>query len=262
MKENILNQKGHNMHVLILDTETTAINTPFCYDISYLIINTNTKNIEKSQCYIIKQTWNNLPLFESAYYKDRRNFYEKILQTKSAYLVKWEKAMTKLQNDIKQYNIQNIYAYNSQFDNEVINYNCNWFRCQNPLNGIPFHDIWGYASQYITSNQKYIDFCESNQYFTDTGNYKSSAEIVYRYITNDIQFNEKHMGLYDCLIESKILLYCVDLNAEWNKDYHVNKILLRNKPVIIKINDKIVYKGEYYKKYICDYTYTFKTQDI
>jgi hypothetical protein len=35
-----------------------------------------------------------------------------------------------------------------------------------------------------------------------------TAEIIYRFITNDLQFEESHTGLADVLIEKEILRFC------------------------------------------------------
>ena len=246
------------MAYMIIDTETTSLDRPFCYDIGYNIITETGETLTRAH-YVIEQVWHNLPLFESAYYKDKRPIYIQLMRQHKAIMTKYGYAMQAIKRDIEKYNVIAAYAYNSQFDDKVITFNCDWFKCLNPFDNIPIYDIWGYASQYITTTQQYKDYCEQHQFFTDTGNYKSSAEIVYRYITNDTEFIEAHMGLYDTDIEAKILLHCITLGAEWNKDYKVIKILTRPvaKPFVIKINNQILYKGNYIKKYARNDIYNF-----
>ena len=164
---------------------------------------------------------------------------------------------------IKKYDVTAVYAYNSNFDDKVIHYNCDWFHCNNPLDNIPVFDIWGYASQFITNTMGYKAFCEQNQRFTDTGNYKSSAEVVYQYITMNPDFIEEHMGLFDSEIEANILWFCVsNYGAEWSTAYDVTKILNRSvsKPFTIKVDGEEIYSGEYMKKYVRNDVYNFKTE--
>ncbi len=246
---------------LILDTETTSLEKPFCYDISWVIMDNDTGTIVDMKANVVEQVWHNLPLFESAYYKNKRQKYILMMRKHDAIMNKWGYIMKTLKQDIKRYSISEIYAYNSDFDDKVISYNCDWYKCQNPLDNIPVYDIWGYASQFITNNADYQLFCEQYKRFTDTGNYKGSAEVVYQYLTNTPEFIEEHMGLFDSEIEAYILWACVQLGAEWAHDYKVNKILPRvqETPFTIKVNGEAIYTGAYIKKYIRNGVYAFTT---
>ena len=246
------------MSYMVLDTETTSLDKPFCYDIGYAIFNTNDELVERRH-FIVEQIWHNLPLFESAYYKDKRAVYVQMLRARKVVMDKWGYIMRQCARDIRQHGVTDVYAYNSDFDDKVSNFNCDWFKCINPFETLPIHDIWGYASQYITNEDDYKAFCESNEYFTDTGNYKGSAEVVFRYLTNDTDFTEAHMGAYDVDIEAIILQYCFEKGAERNHDYKVVKVLNRPKlvPFVIKVNGKVIHEGLYLKKYIRNENYNF-----
>lgn len=262
LKENNLNQKGDFvMYALVFDTETTGLDKPFCYDLGYLILDMNSKCFVKQCHFVIEQIWHNLPLFESAYYKEKRVNYIKAMRAHTIVMDKWGYIMQSLYRDIKKYNITDAYAYNSDFDDKVFTFNCDWFKCNNPLETIAIHDIWGYASEYILDTDNYKLFCEQNQYFTDAGNYKGSAEIVYRYLTNDPSFIEAHMGLPDSQIEACILSNCVAMGANWATDYQVKKIVPRliSKPFVIKVDGNEVYRGTYVKKSVVFDTYNFKS---
>ena len=54
---------------------------------------------------------------------------------------------------------------------------------------------------------------------------------------------------------------CIDLGAEWGKEYKVNKILNRERkqPFTIKLDGEVIYSGEYTKKYVRNDVYNFKT---
>ena len=249
--------------IMVFDTETTGLDKCFCYDVGYQIIDTETAETMVSKHFIIEQVWHNLPLFESAYYKDKRPLYVQLMRQHKATMTKWGYAMQEMIRDIKKYEITDAYAYNSDFDDKVFNFNCDWFKTINPFDNVAIHDIWGYASEWITWTDEYKTFCEEHQYFTDTGNYKASAEVVYRYIRQDTEFNEAHMGLYDVEIESIILFFCIAQGAIWNYNYPVTKILKREqeKPFTIKINGKEIVKGKYFKKYVRNDVYNFTCRE-
>lgn len=249
-------------YVMVLDTETTSLDKPFCYDCSWVIMEKETGNLIDFKANVIEQVWHNLPLFESAYYKEKRVKYVDMMRRHQAKMDKWGYIMRDMRQDIRKYNISEVYAYNSGFDDKVISYNCDWFKCNNPLENVAIYDIWGYASEYITKLPQYRNFCETNERFTDTGNYKGSAEVVYQYLKNNPDFIEEHMGLFDSEIEAYILYVCVHMGAKWATSYQVNKILPRpvRHPFTIKMNGQTVYQGEYVKKYVRNDVYNFKTE--
>lgn len=248
--------------IIVLDTETTGLDKPFCYDISWCVADTERKEIIDFKACVVEQVWHNLPLFESAYYKEKRTKYVDMMRRHDAIMDKWGYIMQKLARDIHKYGVTAVYAYNSDFDDKVIAYNCDWFKCNNPLENVPIYDIWGYASEYITCKPAYKAFCETHERFTDTGNYKGSAEVVYQFITDTPDFIEEHMGLFDAEIETAILFHCIEQGASIDTSYRVVKILPRliRHPFTIKVNGEVVLTGEYYKKYARSDVYNFKTE--
>lgn len=248
-------------YCMVFDTETTSLDKPFCYDVGYSIMDITTFENVKQVHYVIEQTWHNLPLFESAYYKDKRAVYIQLMRQHKIIMDKWGYVMRAMSRDIRNYEITDAYAYNSDFDDKVFTFNCDWFKCNNPLETVAIHDIWGYASAFITNTTDYHMFCEKYQRFTDTGNYKGSAEVVYQYITQNSDFVEAHMGLFDSQIESTILKYCINMGATWATDYKAIKVLPRynEKPFTIKVNGEIIYQNKYIKKYTRNDTYSFTT---
>ena len=249
-------------YALILDTETTSLDKPFCYDCSWVIMQKADGKLIDFKANVVEQVWHNLPLFESAYYKEKRQKYVQMMRKHDAIMDKWGYVMRKLKQDIIKYGIEEVYAYNSDFDDKVIAYNCDWFKCNNPLENIEVYDIWGYASEFITGTADYQNFCETYERFTDTGNYKGSAEVVHQFLLSDPDFIEEHMGLFDSEIEASILFECVCRGADWGKDYKVNKVLARPilHPFTIKIDGVEIYSGEYVKKYVRSDVYNFKSK--
>lgn len=249
-------------YCIVLDTETTGLDKCFCYDISWVVMDKSNGAIVDFKVNVVEQIWHNLPLFESAYYKEKREKYVLMMRKHDATMDKWGYIMRKLKQDIRKYEISEVYAYNSDFDDKVIAFNCDWFKCSNPLDTVGVYDIWGYASEFITNTTDYQSFCEYHQRFTDTGNFKSSAEVVHQFLINDPDFIEEHMGLFDSEIESTILWECINRGAEWAKPYKPVRVLPRPvlHPFSIKMDGVEVFTGEYMKKYVRNDVYNFKTK--
>lgn len=206
--------------IMVVDTETTSVNKPFCYNVGYVIAdledNGNFQILEKKE-FIVKQVWRNTMLFSTAYYADKKPIYTNKLRHKAEYnnicILRYDEIMEEAQKSIDNYNVKIAYAYNSQFDEKVFAFNCEWFRTENPFAEIPFFDIRAYFINAVKDSNDYKAFCEHFKLFTDSENYSTTAETAYKFITNDDTFVEAHTALNDSEIEMEILAKC----ANWGE---------------------------------------------
>jgi hypothetical protein len=67
------------------------------------------------------------------------------------------------------------------------------------------------ANDTICKQSNYRRFCEENGYMTNhkTPQVRKTAEILWRFLTNDNDFEESHTGLEDVQIEAQIFAECV-----------------------------------------------------
>ena len=228
------------MKIMIFDTETTDINKCFCYNIGYVIADTETKNLLVKKDFVVEQIWHNLPLFSTAYYANKRPIYINRMKSRQTIMKKFGHICQEMIRDIKKYDITSAYAYNSPFDEKVFNFNCDWFKCINPFDNIPVFDIRGYVHNGLIDNN-YIDFCENNNKFTESGNYSTTAETVFQYITKDVDFKEEHTALSDSIIETLILFKAIDNNLKYEHNYPVKRSIKRDvdKNLIIYTQDDV-----------------------
>ena len=63
------------MNVLVFDTETISTNKPFCYNLGYMIMDFDTLDILEYEDFVIEQIYHNKPLFETAYYTQKKPIY-------------------------------------------------------------------------------------------------------------------------------------------------------------------------------------------
>lgn len=213
------------MKIVVFDTETTSLQKPFCYNIGYVIYDAEIQEVLLQKDFVVEQIWHNLPLFTTAYYADKRQLYISAMRAKKARLEKFGYITQEMIRDFKQYEVKQAYAYNSPFDDNVMTYNCDWFKCINPFDNIPIYDIRGYVHQSIAQEQRYKDFCDEIKSYTESGNYSSTAETAYKYITKNRDYVEQHTALADSLDELQILEYCI---ATYGMNYGYNYPILRS----------------------------------
>ena len=239
------------MYVMIFDTETTSLQKPFCYNIGYVIADTKTGRTIAKKDFVVEQIWHNLPLFSTAYYAEKRPIYVKRMKGRTVKMAKFGHICQEMCRDIKKFQIEYAFAYNSGFDEKVFNYNCDWFKCINPFDNVEIKDIRGFAHHYLI-NANYKKFCEKHKLFTDSGNYSTTAEAVYRFVSNDVDFEEEHTALNDSIIEWEILFSCIKKGAKITDNFEAKRTIERNVEktlTIIKGKKEYTFKCKGYTVY-------------
>lgn len=219
-----------NEKIMVFDTETVNIEKCFCYNVGYVIVDLNGQVFEQKD-FVVEQMWNNKALFETSYYANKKTLYVSALRGRRARLKKYGFIMREMINDIKKYNITKAFAYNSNFDTKVFDFNCEWYKCSNPLDYVETFDIWGFTSELVSKrldNNNYKNFCQHNNLISDSGNIQNNANAWGKYLLNNMEWEEEHTALSDSLIETQILLYCLEyLNID---HYKVNKCIAIDTP--------------------------------
>ncbi len=234
------------MNVIVFDTETVGLEKCFTYNIGYVIFDTDTNEILTRHDFVIEQIWTNRALFETAYYAEKRPLYVSAMKGKRAKMIKFGHACRKMASDIKNFEVTCGYAYNSKFDEKVFAFNCDWYKVANPLDVIPVYDIRGLVHNKIAFTEEYQTFCDEHELYTDTGNYSTTAESVYKYITKDKEFIEAHTALADSIIEAEILQDMVKRGCEYDKEYKTyNSIPKNGKELCVMVDEDIVFEQEY-----------------
>ena len=234
------------MNVVVFDTETVSLEKPFCYNIGYTIVNVDNGETLVKRDYVVEQVWHNPMLFITAYYADKRDIYVSAMRSRKTIMAKYGYICQAMIRDFIKFEVAGAYAFNSPFDDKVFTYNSDWFKCNNPFDNLPIFDIRGYVHQFMVDDN-FKKFCEDNGYFTDSGNYSTTAEVMYRYLTSNTNFIEEHTALSDSEIEAEILLECIKRGAEVNKDYKVERTIKRevNKTLTLISKDEKFYSFSY-----------------
>lgn len=223
---------------MVFDTETTSLNKPFCYNIGYCVFDTDNNEIVLKKDFVVEQIWHNIPLFSTAYYANKRPLYIKSMRAKKSKMEKFGYITREMYRTIKLYSIESAYAYNSSFDEKVFNFNCDFFKVINPFDNVNIFDIRGMVHNKIAYNPDFQIFCETHNLFTESGNYSTTAETIYKYITNQIDFVEEHTALADSEIETEILKYCINKGCKYNTAYKTYNSIVRNTPKILEVYNK------------------------
>lgn len=199
-------------NIIILDTETISLEKSFIYDLGYIVFDLDSGKTIKEKDYIISQIWNNKPLMATAYYASKKPIYEERLKSGYSKKVGWGNACKFLLNDIKKYNVEKVYAHNSSFDYRAFKLTSNLFNNKNVLDLVEVCDIRK-CIKGITKSADYISFCKSNNFMTHhkKPRPRETAEILFKYLTVNVGYEEEHTALEDSKIELQILIKGLNL---------------------------------------------------
>lgn len=236
------------MNIVIFDTETTSLDKPFCYDIGYIIVNAETWETLCKRSFVVEQVWHNLPLFQSAYYAEKRPIYVSAMRARKMTMDKFGYICRQMLRDFRNFSVEYAFAYNSAFDEKVFNFNCDWYKCINPFDTVPVRDIRGFVHNFIVDSM-YKKFCDKYGYYTESGNYSTTAETVFRFLTNNPDFDEAHTALDDAEIEAKILKMSVEWGADLTQDYKAFRSIERaqEKTLHVRTTEQTDYYFDYSK---------------
>lgn len=240
------------MKICVFDTETTSLEKPYCYNVGYLILDTETRACLVKREFVIEQIWHNLPLFNTAYYANKRSIYVGALRARTIRMEKFGYVTQQMLRDFRNYEVERAFAYNSTFDEKVFDFNCDWFKVINPFESVSISDIRGFVHHFMIDDA-FRAWCEENNAFTESGHYSTTAEALTRYIRSDASFTEDHTALSDSEIEAEILFTCLDRGADLNEDYQAKRSIERKVTREFTIDlpgEKIIVEGTratYYK---------------
>ena len=192
--------------VMILDVEGISGKKP--YNIGY-IIGDNKGNIFMERSFALPNNfWENLQNCFNAREMTHKNLQEILSDFGAGDMRKYEYIsnvdfISIFENDLKIFNVKEIDAYNCNFDKSSIR---NLYE-NRIMPDVEWCDIWSEVVYSRCLTKKYVKFCKENGFVTDKGNIKTSAEVVYSYMTKNITFCEEHTGLADCGIEYELYLW-------------------------------------------------------
>lgn len=204
------------MNYLMLDTETTNdIDCPLCYDVGFSVINDEGKTLEKHS-YVVADIFLDKDLMSVAYFKDKIPTYWEDIKAGKRMLRRFATVRAIVRDVMAQYDINTVIAHNMRFDycstNTTQRYlTCSKWRYFFPY-GTKFVCTLKMARVTFNKDEKYIAFCEENNFVTKHGKPQLTAEVIYRYLTNNVEFVESHTGLEDVEIETEIFFACIQAN--------------------------------------------------
>ena len=206
-------------YVIVIDTETAnSVEQPLPYDFGWAVLNTETGEIVRKFSFVCAEIFLDRELMEQAYFAEKIPQYWDEIKKGERTLKRLLNIRKEFQNCLKTYGVKQVCAYNMGFDkrashNDLRYITSSKYRWFFPF-GVEFVCIWHMACTSFLNTSEFVQFAQTNGFVSDAGNIQTSAEVAYRFLTNDPDFVECHTGLEDVEIECAILLNCLKTGDE------------------------------------------------
>lgn len=205
---------------LVIDTETTnSMDDPLVYDCGFAVVDLDG-HVYEQHSYVVAEIFYNDSYMQSAYYADKRNIYLNDIQRGTRKVRSFFEIWGIVRDTIKRHNISITLAHNATFDYRALNTTLRVLSCSRFRYFMPYNTEWWdtlrMSRAALNDNPEYELFCEYYEYYTSRGQKRFTAEIVYRFISDQPDFVESHTGLEDVLIEKEIFVYCAKAVPEFD----------------------------------------------
>ena len=231
------------MNVLITDGETCEtprneqgqldVKNGQVYDLGGGVLNLEQGKIIKEFSIINEDVFFGMPdSMREAYYADKiPQYLQEMREGKRTIMNTWQ-LWDYFYHICQAYDVKAIVGHNVWFDvntlNATMRYQTKSRRRYFLPYGIQIMDTMRMAEKVIANTREYIDFCVTNNYMTNHSKPRPrlTAEILWRFLTNDNNFQEEHTGLEDVKIEAQIFLEC--LRRGYPLPFYFNKLDITN----------------------------------
>ena len=203
-----------NEKIVIVDTETTnSLEDPICYDVGFAVVD-SFGNIYERFSFVVAEVFLDEELMSSAYFAEKIPQYWQEIKEGKRKLAKFSTIRFKFADVCKKWNVKIIAAHNARFDYRSLNLTQRFltsskYRYFFPF-GIQIWDTLKMSREVLKNNDAYGEFCYNNNFLTQRLCKKFTAEVIFRFITGCLDFEESHTGLEDVLIEKEIFSYCIN----------------------------------------------------
>lgn len=225
-------------YILVVDTETANtivredgsldMSDVLVYDCGWAVVD-KYGTVYETASYVNRDIFvYERELMQSAYYADKIPRYIEELRAGTRTMASTYEIRQAMLETIEKWGVSHVAAHNARFDSNGLNRTQSYttsgkFRYWFPFDTVIWWDTMKMAQDVILPMPTYIKFCQEHGYTLKNGKPRKTAEILYRFITGNADFEESHTGLEDVLIEKEIMAYCFRQHKAMRKELYPPK---------------------------------------
>jgi hypothetical protein len=200
---------------LVADGETTGVGSrAYLFDFGYVIATRREVLCERS--FMVRDIVTNPAIMLGAYFNESWRAmmggkifsdYIPMLDSAEARLFSWREIVEILREDMHVYGVDVFAAYNLGFDMRAIASTNALLETGEKV--LPYRPdllcLWEFACTTVCNTPMYHRVAHDCGWISEANNVRTNAEKVYAYLTQQLDFVERHTALDDAQIETVIL---------------------------------------------------------
>lgn len=207
-----------NDRIIMIDTETTNdLDCPIVYDVGYQIFSL-AEGILCEKSFVNADVFLDSELMTSAYFAEKIPQYWEDIKAGKRTLRKWYNIKRELAQDCRAFGVKIACAHNAIFDNRALNTTQRYITTSKNRYFLPYGVEWWdtlkMARKVLREDESYTTFCWENEYLTKNLRIRYTAEIIFKWLSQNPSFEESHTGLEDVDIERQIFEHLIRANPE------------------------------------------------
>ena len=200
---------------IILDNETANdIDCPLVYDFGFSVID-ETGKAYASYSFVNADIFCDDEIMATAYFADKIPQYWEDIKSGKRVLKSFRSIERIFRRVCREWDVDTFVAHNARFDYMALQTTKRYITTSKERFFFPygskFVDTLKLSREVFDHDEIYRNFCVTNGYVTNRGQNRYTAEVIYRFLTDDNNFEEEHTGLADCMIEKEIFRHCLEI---------------------------------------------------
>ena len=209
---------------LVLDTETAGtLEEPLVYDIGFALVD-KYGEVYRTWSFVVPEVFFGMPdAMKSAYYAEKIPRYWDDIERGDRKVARFFFIQSLIKEVCRIYDVKAIIAHNMRFDYNALN-NTTKVLSEGRKSyflpyGVPIWCTLAMSRSLLTKRPAYQAWCKKHDFTLKNGAPRFTAEILFRFITDNLDFEEEHTGLADVLIEKDIFAYCCRQHKAMQRTY-------------------------------------------
>lgn len=209
---------------LMIDTETAGtLEEPLVYDIGIAVVD-KQGNVYEAYSFVVAEVFYGMKeLMQTAYYAEKIPNYLIDIDQGTRRVARFFYIWSFVRALIKEYHITACIAHNMRFDLNALNHTARVLSENQHKYFFPYGvKLWctlAMARSIMTYSSVYKQWCAHYGFTLKNGTPRMTAEVLYRFITNNPTFEEKHTGIEDVMIEKDIFAYLCRKHKKMQRTY-------------------------------------------
>lgn len=204
------------MNYIVFDCETAnTLDDPIMYDCGWSVVNAETGITLLERSFVVYEVFCGMKdLMKCAYFADKIPQYLKDIADGKRDLRRLYTIRRTLKEDADFFGVTDFYAHNAHFDYTAslatMRYTTSSFCRYFFPYGAVIKDSLKMSREIFGKNEDYVAFCRENGFVRANGKTpRFTAEVLFKYLSKNLDFEESHTGLEDTQIERVIVQACL-----------------------------------------------------